>query len=482
MSLLERIAVQLNERRSAPPIPHLSTETLSALKHLIRESGYPAGRDGWNPDKPNEPNASLKILKCLFRDRGAILKDEAQKALAPLNIDGLIAKGLLREDHHLLKALFQLQVYEGLLFLADFIPAHPPADLVLPIGPSGKYLASLTMRRPIQTALDLGCGCGIQALFIGKHAQTVTAIDINPRATALTRLNAALNEVVNVEVLAGNYFEPLGDRRFDWIVANPPYVISPDKQYIYRDSGVPGDENVWKLIRNSTKHLTEGGQALIMAHWMHLEDESWENPFSARLDHSGVDAWLIHHQSMTPEEYANTWIGKDIKKNLRRFEQVKKRWLNWYRSRDIERIAGGVIALRRRSGAKNWICAVHTRKILSEPLGEHVQELFEAQDYLAKLGTPRDLLPKKLHSWNLKVEETQSEPVQACTTSGFLFQQKLRSATAAVLGHLDGCKNLGLAVDIAARKLAVEPASIQEPVAEDIYQLISLGMLKPEAG
>ena len=62
---------------------------------------------------------------------------------------------------------------------------------------------------------------------------------MNPRALAFASFNAALNKAANVQCREGSWFEPVGDERFDVIACNPPYVISPDAAYTYRDSALP---------------------------------------------------------------------------------------------------------------------------------------------------------------------------------------------------------------------------------------------------
>ena len=65
-------------------------------------------------------------------------------------------------------------------------------DHVLGVGGAGLTLAGLTPRTPVRTALDLGCGCGIQTLYLLRHAEHVVATDISARALAFTAFNAAL--------------------------------------------------------------------------------------------------------------------------------------------------------------------------------------------------------------------------------------------------------------------------------------------------
>ena len=70
-------------------------------------------------------------------------------------------------------------------------PQRVGADHVLGISPASTSLAQLTLREPVGAALDLGTGCGVQALHLAAHSGTVVATDVNERALRLTRFNAA---------------------------------------------------------------------------------------------------------------------------------------------------------------------------------------------------------------------------------------------------------------------------------------------------
>ena len=69
---------------------------------------------------------------------------------------------------------------------------------------------TLTPRRRVARALDVGTGSGIHALRAAAHADHVVATDVNPRALEFTRLNAALNGLTNIETRIG---KPLRARR-----------------------------------------------------------------------------------------------------------------------------------------------------------------------------------------------------------------------------------------------------------------------------
>lgn len=117
-------------------------------------------------------------------------------------------------------------------------PGVDRADLVLGVGGASTTLAGITVRTPVASALDLGTGSGIQALHASRHATRVTATDLNPRALHFTRLTLALSGAPEPDVRQGSLFEPVGDERFDLIVSNPPFVISPGGRFTYRDGGM----------------------------------------------------------------------------------------------------------------------------------------------------------------------------------------------------------------------------------------------------
>lgn len=121
---------------------------------------------------------------------------------------------------------------------------------------------------PRSTVLDLCTGSGIIAVTAARRGvRSVTAVDVSRRAVATARLNAKINDV-RVDVHRGDLFEVVGDRRFDLVVANPPYVPVPDL------AAPRGAARAWaaghdgrlvlnRIIEGLPRHLRPGGVALI---------------------------------------------------------------------------------------------------------------------------------------------------------------------------------------------------------------------------
>lgn len=121
---------------------------------------------------------------------------------------------------------------------------------------------------PVATVLDLCCGSGIQGIAASLQGHCVEAVDADRRAVVASRRNALLNGV-QMPVRHGDLFEAVAGRRFDAVLANPPYVPSPKgsgfSSYAWSDGGPDGRELIDRICDQVPNHLTEDG-ALWMVH------------------------------------------------------------------------------------------------------------------------------------------------------------------------------------------------------------------------
>jgi methylase of polypeptide subunit release factors len=75
-----------------------------------------------------------------------------------------------------------------------------------------------------RTALDMGTGSGIGAVFAARLGYDVIGVDINPAAIRCARANVALNGVDDqCDMRLGDLFEPVADETFDLVLFNPPF-------------------------------------------------------------------------------------------------------------------------------------------------------------------------------------------------------------------------------------------------------------------
>src|SRR5690606_20625107 len=180
-----------------------------------------------------------------------------------------------------------------------------PADHVLGVGGASTTLAGATVRRPVETALDLGTGCGVQALHLATHARSVTATDVSSRALRFAATTAALSGQ-SWELLQGDLGAPVAGRRFDLVVSNPPFVVGPGSTtHTYRDSGRAGDAVSAELAALTPQLLTEGGMLQYLANWAHVAGEDWRERVAGWFAGTGCDVWVIQREVTDPLSYVN---------------------------------------------------------------------------------------------------------------------------------------------------------------------------------
>ncbi|MGW3247748.1 HemK2/MTQ2 family protein methyltransferase [Streptomyces sp. NPDC001070] len=118
--------------------------------------------------------------------------------------------------------------------------------------------------------LDLGTGSGALALAAARlGAAQVTAVDASMGAVCTAWLNARLNGL-RIRVLRGDLTAPVTGRRFDLIMANPPYVPSPRPRLPSRgpavawDAGPDGRALLDRVCADAPPMLAPGGVLLLV--------------------------------------------------------------------------------------------------------------------------------------------------------------------------------------------------------------------------
>ncbi|MGX1271472.1 methylase of polypeptide subunit release factors [Streptomyces phaeoluteigriseus] len=255
--------------------------------------------------------------------------------------------------------------------------------VVLGVGGASTTLAGITVRTPVSTALDLGTGSGIQALHAARHATRVTATDLNPRALHITALTLALSGAPAADLREGSLFEPVrDDERFDLIVSNPPFVISPGARLTYRDGGMGGDDLCRSLVQGAGERLTEGGFAQFLANWQHVEGEDWQDRLRSWVPR-GCDAWIVQREVQDITQYAELWLrdAGDHQGDPAEYRARYDAWLDEFEARKVKAVGFGWITLRRTASDEPTITVEEWPHPVEQPLGDTVRAHFEQIDY-----------------------------------------------------------------------------------------------------
>jgi SAM-dependent methyltransferase len=232
---------------------------VSAVRHLDPALRRPVR--AFHLRKRRDP-AGFALRMFLFED--PVSPAEAREALGDLT-GQLLDLGLLEEGEGGVVSPFVLGIFDDLYVLYDAL--HRGGDAVMGLGEATIGLVRAACpRRSIGRVLDLGCGAGTGALFLSRAASKVVGTDINPRAVALARVNAAVNGIEGVEVRQGDGFAPVEGEKFDLVLCQPPFVARPEgaaeASAVY--GGALGDELCRSLLAATAQHLTPTGRAVFL--------------------------------------------------------------------------------------------------------------------------------------------------------------------------------------------------------------------------
>jgi SAM-dependent methyltransferase len=364
-----------------------------------------------------------------------------------------------------------------------------PEDHVLGVGGASMTLSGLMIGTPVDCALDLGTGCGIQAMHAARHAKRVIATDISTRAIEIAGLNAQLNGITNIEFRLGNLFEPVAGERFDHIVSNPPFVITPRVEgvpaYEYRDGGLVGDALVASVIRGLAEHLEPGGVAQLLGNWEYRAGEDAFDRVGEWLDDTGLDAWIVEREVQSAEQYAETWIRDGGTRPGPGFDRLHGAWLDDFEARGVPRIGFGYVTVRRHvpgTAPLRRFERLHG-SLGNGSLGEHVAATLRAHDWQAvrdddgladaRLTVAGDVTEER-HYWPGDEDPTVMTLRQG---GGFGRTYPLDTALAAVIGACDGELSIGAITAAIAQLLDVDEEALRAEVLPRIRELVEVGVL-----
>tara|TARA_Y100000780_G_scaffold231688_1_gene258117 strand:+ start:2696 stop:3247 length:552 start_codon:yes stop_codon:yes gene_type:complete len=119
------------------------------------------------------------------------------------------------------------------------------------------------------TILEIGCGTGIISIHLAHKGAQVTAIDLNPKAVKATQFNSK-NNGVEIEILEGNMFTPVENRKFRTIICNPPYLPPSEQEYedselvLAVEGGPTGTEFISSLLSQASEYLEADGSIYLI--------------------------------------------------------------------------------------------------------------------------------------------------------------------------------------------------------------------------
>lgn len=442
------------------------------------------------------------VLIALFTLGESVMADVVEVALPTLGVGGAVAMGLVRaasgqvlarcdlrpygEDHNTGGGGHDWWVASDLGELQTGTALRP--DHVLGIGGASTTLASWTIRRPVERALDLGTGCGVQALHLSAHVSSVVATDISERARDYTVFNAALNGI-ELDVRTGDLLGPVAGQQFSLVVSNPPFVITPRvdgvTRYEYRDGGRAGDALVRSLVREVGTVLELGGVAQFLGNWEVPHGRTWREVWGEWLEGVGLDAWVVQRDIQDPAEYAELWSRDGgVLPGTSEHRRLVAAWLQDFAARDVESIGFGVVTLQRPLEAREpWRDLSDVTGPVAPALGPTVEAGLQARTWLAEHADD-DVLAV---AWSCAPDVTEERygrpgaehPNVILFRQGGGLRREVRADTvlAAYLGVADGELTAGAALDAIAELVGADAAAVRTEITPRLRDLIADGFL-----
>jgi len=298
--------------------------------------------------------------------------------------------GLLSHDERGYFATADLFPCRGGIFATDhrftenFSKYH-----VYPPGLDSYMLARGMIEDKSRRTLDLCTGSGIQAILASRFSKKVVGVDVNHRAINFARFNALLNQVDNVTFLPGDLYEPVNDKKFDLILANPPFVPAPQQSILFRDGDKSGEAILERILRGIQPHINRGGHAQIVTLLVFSEEVTYYEKLKDWLSNGDFQVNVLASRYKDVESYILEHVDYDM--DYSSYSDEVKRWLKTYQSEKIKKLADGLISMKYTPGIPFYLDFQDikpTNKMFSEKIKASLDSMVEISEYdgLDKLG------------------------------------------------------------------------------------------------
>lgn len=364
-------------------------------------------------------------------------------------------------------------------------------DHVMGIGGATFSLISAIPNEPVVYSADVGTGSGLVALELAQISKQVLATDISKRALLFAKLNAQLNLVENISWGEGDLFNPLRGQKFDLIVSNPPFVITPQgnlPHWEYRSSVETGDALLTRMLAEVGQYLYHDGTFIALGNW-----EEKITPGDVNLSY-----WIIERGSQSPLQYVETWLrDSGILQGSVEYSDFKKQWIKDFNLRDVAKITYGYILIRNIETSE----PIKRIEFIPGPLGLHSEnipisdaseiELFGQNwsSYFATVHQLQDMNKSEiLHTvffrnktvYELRTLVPGTENIIALNLikqNGIERQVQVDTTIAAVVGACDGELTLGQIIDALCVLLEVNYEQLELEILSKLNELLWLGIL-----
>lgn len=443
----------------------------------------------------------------LFLISVSVKRADAERAFAPLSLQTMHDAGLVTLDGDVVKPACEMLPLDGYWYTCD-MPARKTGrvreDYVMGVGASSTLVARHAVQKQGATVLDMGCGAGYIGFEMSRFASAarggVVGVDRNRRAIEMGRFNAMLAGKTNCEFVEGDMFAAVAGRRFDLIVTNPPFVISPEKTFIFRDSGRSGDSIVQDVCGQFAPHLSPGGWGSMVCNWAHLRGVPVQQRLASWFAGHDLDVLMLTAETRAADMYAWTWVNHTAPDSQANMEKRFETWVASYEQLGIEAVSAGIVICRHRAdgrGPRVWF--EDTPSTASGDakgnLSDNLTRIFDNRHAIESLdaATSRDDGPREWLTTRLRLAPgailehklTQdgdgawvSNATELSLQLGLGYRFGIHPSVLPLLSLMDGARNVA-AILKAAEPVIGQPAGAMLPGAIEVFKaMLQRGLIE----
>lgn len=272
-----------------------------------------------------------------------------------------------RIDIYCVNEFFIATDHRYMIYEEDNIQENP----VMYIGMDSLGLVHTVPKYLSESTLDLCTGSGIQAITASCFSRKVIGIDINPRAIRFARFNAQLNGVSNVQFIEGDLYKPIEQQKFDTILANPPFVPSPDHKLDFRDGGNNGEKILEAIVSNANSHLSKFGQLFIVTDLVNVFE--YEKKLKNWWGTTNADKLVLTTANRNDILFSVPHCHYPFKQTFEQYNTELDMWLNNFKRSNILSVNFGYILIKK--GGNSF----YTKSIYNptQAINKKVREYFE---------------------------------------------------------------------------------------------------------
>ncbi len=487
-----REAVDVNAARIVGETLRTAGYTEAAITDMLGEDAFAARSKDLPVLLRRLPESRLgTVIRAFFLVQPVPTAD-LTKALGERGVSSLEAAGVADVGDDAVTVQMRILPVAGLLVASDDDPTHGDDDLrtdfVAAYTAASRLTDALTPRPEVERALDVGTGSGVHALLTAVHAKEVIATDVNARALAYTELNAALNGIRNIECREGSLFEPVQGEKFDLIICNAPYVVSPETRWAYRDGGFAADDVSQRVVTTAAEHLRDGGYAALLVSWLGFEEGKQDVRPLEWTESTGCDTWILPIWGGDPLTHAATW-NDHLSDDPEAYEKAIADWTSYLGDLGVHWVSEGGILLHKRDAAEHTTRIDQVDEDDLEDSGDQILRAFESRAVLADMDSDDELLDANVAVAGPVRLELSLEPEGTGTIvmgahvnldEGTHPDLEVSSDMIEVIAALDGAKRYGEVIESVASSLDFTPAETQRLRREALEagrELLELGAL-----